>query len=217
MSTRRRKPLWLAAAALLSLWILAGSGYYLAHRSKITSDKVLAYMTTTDLAGMNAADRQKALRDLASQLNKLPPEERRDVRLAGPWERWFNELSEQEKTEFIEATMPSGFKQMLVSFEKLPEEKRRKTVEEALRDLRRAREALAEGAPPDPGATNGLPWGRTNGAPILTEDLQKKVVGIGLNAFYSESSAQTKAELAPLLEEMQRSMQGGTLFRRPRN
>ena len=208
MSFKRRKPLFVAAAALAGLWLLAGAGYFVAHRAKSTAEKVLAYMSQSNPANMTPAQRAEALRELARRLNELPPDERRQVRLEGDWDRWFNQLTEQEKSEFIESTMPSGFKQMLSSFEQLPAEKRRKVVDDALRELRRAR----DGTNP-PVATNEFGGNITNAAPVLSEELQGKIVQIGLKSFYKDSSAQTKAELAPVLEEMQRAMEGGRLFR----
>jgi hypothetical protein len=100
----------------------------------------------------------------------------------------------------------TGFKQMLTSFEQLPEEKRRRAVDDALRRLREERDQIAAG--------QGRPnRGSTNGPPVLSEELQAKVRTIGLKTFYSQSSAQTKAELAPVLEELQRVMESGRPFR----
>ena len=141
-----------------------------------------------------------------AKLNALPYEERRMARLDREWQRWFVAMNDQEKGDFIEATMPTGFKQMLTAFEQLPEEKRRKTIDDALRHLKEARDQGATG--PGPGNRSG-----TNLPPVLSTELQARIRTIGLKTFYSQSSAQTKAELAPLLEELQRAMESGRPFR----
>lgn len=199
-----------AGGGLLGAWLLAGAGYVVAKRMQVTSAKVAAYLHETDLEKLSGEARARALRDLARKMNALAPEERRKARQAGDWERWFTAMTEEEKSAFIEATMPEGFKQMLTSFEKLPEEKRKRAVEDSLREMRKVRDEAgsAEGG-------GSQRRGGTNG-PALSEELQQKMVKIGLKSFYSESSAQTKAELAPVLEEMQRLMERGPLFRNQR-
>lgn len=210
MIDRRWRAVLYAVAALVGVWLLAGAGYLVSHRSKITAEKVVDYLQTTDFEKLSGADRARALRELARRMNALSYEDRRRARLAVDWERWFAAMSDREKGDFIEATMPTGFKQMLSAFEQLPEDKRRRAVDGAIRQLKRGREELASDA------RAGSPFRfSTNGPPLLSEDLQQRVVSIGLKTFYSESSAQTKAEMAPLLEEMQRAMENGALFRGP--
>jgi hypothetical protein len=87
----------------------------------------------------------------------------------------------------------------------MPEDKRRRAVEESLKRLREARSQMSA----DELSRNS----GTNREPELSPELQAKVRTIGLKSFYSQSSAQTKAELAPLLEELQRVMESGRMNR----
>jgi hypothetical protein len=187
----RKKPLVVAVVVLLGVWILAYAGFTIAKNAKVTGEKVRAYLAKTDLA------------QLADYMNQLPPDERRTARMDREWDKWFKEMNDQEKGEFIEATLPSGIKQMLTAFEQLPPEKRAKAVTESVKRMREARD--------DP--RNRAQWEGRDAPPPLSEELQKRVTAAGLGAFYSQSSAQTKAELAPLLEEIQRSMESGRLLR----
>jgi hypothetical protein len=200
--------------ALVAVWLVAVGGYFIAQARRVTAEKVRAYLRNTDLARLTGDARAKALRDLVVKLNALPYEERRMARLDREWQRWFVAMNDQEKSEFIEETMPTGFKQMLGAFEQLPPERRKKTVDDALRRLKEAREQVDSGeVRPGDWGTNAPPdWG-TNAPPVITEELRQKVITTGLKSFYSQSSAQTKAEVAPLLEELQRMMEGGAFLR----
>jgi hypothetical protein len=197
---------FVSVAVVLGLWVLAVTGYSIAKSRRVTVERVRAYIESTNLAALSAADRAKAIAKLEELLNGLSPEERQKARLQRLAWSWFSQMTEEEKSGFIEATMPSGFKQMLTAFEQLPEEKRRKTVDDAVRRLRedekRMRAASAEDEQPG-----------TNGSPVISEELEAKIRTIGLKTFYSQSSAQTKAELAPVLEELQRAMESGRPFR----
>jgi|ERR1051326_1067096 uncharacterized membrane protein len=199
----RWRPVVIAGISLAAIWIVAVAGYTIAKNAKATPEKVRAFVESVDLSKLSAEERAKAIRRLADMLNKLSLEDRRRARLERLTWKWFNEMTEDEKGTFLEATMPTGFKQMLTSFEQLPEEKRKKTVDDALRRLKEAQTQ-------DPAVANA---GGTNGPPVLSKELEAKVRSIGLQTFYSESSAQTKAELAPVLEELQKVMESGRPFR----
>jgi len=203
MTNPRQRALAWAGGAIVATWLVAWAGYSFFSHLKVTAEKVKAYVGSVDLSKLSGAARAKALRDLEDMLNRLSYEERQRLRLERAAGRWFDQMTEEEKGQFIEATMPTGFKQMITAFEELPEDKRKRTVDGALRRLREQRERMASGEGGPPG---------TNVSPISTE-LEAQVRSIGLKSFYSESSAQTKAELAPLLEELQRAMESGRAFR----
>jgi len=206
VSPRKRALLW-AAAGLATIWVLAISGYNIARNLRVTGERVRAYVEGVDLSKLSGADRAAALKKLADMLNRLSYEERQQLRLGRTAEKWFLQMTEEEKGEFIEATMPTGFKQMIAAFEEQPEDKRKRTIDEALKRLREANERVPQGQVA--GADSG-----TNRPPPLSPELEAKVRTLGLKSFYSQSSAQTKAELAPVLEELQKLMESGRMPRR---
>jgi len=193
----------IAAIIFVAAWSIAIAGYLVAKNSKMTAEKVRAFAESVELNGLSGDARAKAIRALADKLNALSPEERRKARLERVWQRWFGEMTEEEKGLFIDWTMPTGFKQMLSSFEQLPEERRQRALGDALKRVKESQEGMKG----DEQMTG------TNGPPVLSEELQQKIARIGLKTFYGESSAQTKAEMAPLLEELQRMMESGRMFR----
>jgi hypothetical protein len=206
MFSHFHRAILIAAALILSAWILAVGGYRVAKNSMMTAGKLRRFAESVEFGRLTGAARAKAIRDLAEKLNRLSPEERRRARLDRVWQSWFEEMTEEERGTFIDLTMPTGFKQMLASFEQLPEERRRRAIGDAMKQLQETRERTKEEG--ESSSESG-----TNGPPALSEELQQKITRIGLKTFYSESSAQTKAEMAPLLEELQRMMESGRVFR----
>lgn len=196
----RYKFLLYGVAGFVAIWLVAFGVHHVAESRKMTVEKVRRYAGSVDLSRLSAAERAKAIARLAAMLNALSYEERREARMGRLWENWFAQMTDAERAQFIELTMPTGFKQTIAAFEKMPEERRQKAISEALRALR---ESQAQAGKPGSGAA------ASTNAPTLSPELQKQIATIGLKSFYSDSSAQTKAELAPVLEEMQRMMESG--------
>ena len=207
MFSQRQRPILLAVATLVVIWVVAIAGYQIAQHAKITPEKVRAYTASVDFSHLSAAEREAALKKLAAMLNALSLDERQSLRLDRTTYKWFEKMTEDEKGAFLDATMPTGFKQMIGAFEEMPTDKRKRVVDQAVKQMKDARDKLAQ--------DGQMPLSDTN-AVVLSAELQDRVTKIGLQSFYSQSSAQTKAELAPLLEEMQRTMESGRMLRGPR-
>jgi len=205
LNQRHRAVVW-AALVLVGIWALAWGGHWFFKNLKVTPEKVRAYVESVDLSKLSAEARAKALQELADKLNALSFEDRQRLRVERTAYRWFEQMTEEEKAQFIEATMPTGFKQMIAAFEELPEDRRRRAIDDALRRLRETNDRAQAGQ-------IAMGQGGTNRPPPISEELQAQVRTIGLKTFYSQSSAQTKAELAPVLEELQRAMESGRAFR----
>ncbi|MEY2408571.1 MAG: hypothetical protein QOF48_1241 [Verrucomicrobiota bacterium] len=208
MMNHRRRALFHASLALAGVWIFVGAGWAVCNHARVTGAQVAARLHETDLTALPPADRSKALDDVSRQMAALPVEERRKARLDEGWQKWLAAMSDPEKAGFVEATLPGGFQKLIANFEQLPEDKRRRFVSDALRELKKAREAAVQAQPGESPTTNR--------PPDLNEELQQKLISTGIKSLFNQGSAQTKAELAPVLEELQRLMENGALLRNPR-
>lgn len=193
MSNPRLRPLYYAGGALLLVWALVWGGFQWAENAKVTAAKLAKYVNSVNLSKLTGEERAKAIKRLEDMINALSPEERKLWRSEDNRD-WFIAMTDEEKGPFLDAVMPSGFKQMLDAFSELPDDKRKKVVEDALRNMRA--EATSAG-------------GELNRPPGLTPELEQRVRAIGLKALYTQGSPQTKADLAPLIEAIQHQIQSG--------
>lgn len=159
----------------------------------MTREKLDQYLHSIDLAKLSAAERAKALQALLDKWNAMSPEDRRHWHFDRDW---LAQLTDAEKSLLIDGMVPAQIKLELNAFEQLPKEQRQRIIDRAMKQIQ---EASANG-----GQNTGA--GSDSG---LSPELEAKVRTMGLNALYSQSSAQSKVELAPLLNEVQQQLEGG--------
>ncbi len=173
---------------LAGVWLIAGGAIWWARGAKPTPEKLAAYLAAHRVDGLSAAEREKMMRKVAAQLNGLEFEQRREMRMGKKLDGFFRSLAPDEQTRFLDLTLPAGFKQMMDAFNKMDPGKRKQFVDKALDDMKKQ-----EGAEPPPG----------NDDPHV-----QKIMEQGVRSFYSDASADVKMDFAPLLEQMQKNVQG---------
>lgn len=151
-----------------------------------TPEKLAAFMEANPLVGASEGGREEIIRRVTNELNRLDFDQRRELRADGELRSFFESLRPDERSRFLDLTLPEGFRQMMLALNKMAPERRKKLVDRALEDLRSASPELAE---------------RVN------EDEVRKILAEGVGTFYEEASAEVKMEFAPVLEELQRNVQ----------
>jgi len=205
---RARRLILTVTAMVIVAGILVWARFVSAENSRMTAGRLGLYARSIDLSKLTEAERLEALRRLADKSRALPIEERRKWWMSGEWRDWFAKMTEFEKTRYVEETMPVGLRQVLDVFDEMPAAKRKLALDAEMKYLKDTHQLMIDR---EPGWTTSI-YG-TNPPLALNPDLENKVIAIGLKTFYSESSGETKAEMAPLLEELQRQMQSERIFR----
>jgi hypothetical protein len=187
------RPVWTKALILLAaIWIAAGGVIWWARSQKPTPERLLAYVESHPIDGKSAQDRTKVIEKTAGQLNGLSYEERRELRMNRKLDRFFRSLNPDEQTRFLDLTLPEGFKQMMEALNKMKPEKRKEFVESTLKEMKKQ---------------EGQEIPEEARERFLEDGNAQKIIDQGLKSFYSEASAETKMDVAPILEQMQRNLQ----------
>jgi cell division septal protein FtsQ len=188
------RSVWIKAIILLAVvWSVVGGVMWWARSQKPTPDRLLAYVETHPIDGKPSSDRARIIEKVAKQLNGLSYEERRNLRISRQLDGFFRRLNADEQTRFLDLTLPEGFKQMMEALNNMGPEKRKKFVERTLNDMKRQ---------------EGLEGSDEARERFVDDRNTQKIIDQGLKSFYSEASAETKMDVAPILEQMQRNLQG---------
>jgi len=184
-----RLPWFKLVAVLLVIWALVGGAIFWARSVKPTPASIMRYLEEHPVANASAADRDKMLEKIAQELNQLGYDDRREVRMSRKLDAFFRALQPPEQSRFLDLTLPTGFKQMMDALNKMTPEKRKQFVDKALADMKKH-----EG--------DDVPDGQRN-----VDANAQKMIDQGFRAFYSDASAETKMDVAPLIEQIQRNLQ----------
>ncbi len=177
-------------AALVGIWAIAGGVIYFVRGVKPTPEGVMQSLDGHPVAGTSPHDREEVIDKLAKQLNQLTYEQRREVRMSRKLDGFFRALAPDEQARFLDLTLPTGFKQMMEALNKMTPQKRKQFVNRALEDMKKQ-----EG--------EELPEDRQN-----LDANGQKIIDQGFRSFYGEASAETKMDVAPLIEQLQKNLQG---------
>jgi hypothetical protein len=183
---------WLKLVALLLLiWAVVGGVIYWARSVKATPESVIRYLDAHPVTNASPQERDKVMEKVAKDLNKLDYDERREVRVSKRLDTFFRTLPADQQTRFLDLTLPTGFRQMMDALNKMTPEKRKQFVEKTLADMK-----------------------KHDGDDIPDDQRQKldanaqKMIDQGFKSFYSDASAETKMDVAPLIEQLQKNLQG---------
>ena len=197
----RKQVIIKAAIILLLVW----SGVWVI-RSYAGSKKITADRVNREIAAANFADwsaeksppdtaeaqrRDKELRNIAVLVNGLDFQEREKNRNNRTGEKFFRNFSSAEKGLFIDLTIMESMGRFMESIDAMKPEQRKKFVEQGLKEI-----------------TEGRTGEEMVRADELGTDLLDKISQQGMKAYFEKSSADTKLDLAPLMEAMNETMQG---------
>lgn len=193
---------------ILVLWLVVGGVIKVAGSMKPTPERIRKYAEQNNLAEIDDPEaRKKVIADIAEMMNEMDSKDFRE------WEEqegdrelrreFMGSMSAEEQWYFMDKRMGRAFSQMMEVFNDMERNERKKMVADALKEIRRRNES-------------GDSLGNRVDMEEVDPEIIDKVAEAGLEAYFKDASAETKIDLAPLMEEVQ-SLINGTARRARRH
>jgi hypothetical protein len=146
-----------------------------------------------------ARRREMELRKLADLVNRLDFREREKNRTSSTNDLFYSRLTKHERELVFDLTIREAMNTFMEALDAMPPDQRKKFVEQGLKEIE-----------------SGRTEAEMKRAKELGDDLLSKASEQGLRAYFEKASADTKLDLAPLMEAMNETMQGlrGNQFER---
>ena len=189
---KRTRILLVGLIGLAGIWALAAGGIWFAQSQKMTTEKALDYLAAHPLKAKLPSERQSIIEGMAQRVNGLPFEERQKFRFEKNTREMFEEMTDEERTRYLDLTLPTGMKQMIEAFNKMTPEKRKQVVSRAVNDLSKSQTDADQGSLQK----------------AFSDENIKKIISQGLKSYMIEANAGAKIDAQPLIEQMQSIMQG---------
>lgn len=186
-------------AVLALVWAVVFGVRSFASSKKITAERLEREVRELNFAdwsenpgsGALAKEREEEIRRVAEMVNRLDFAERERNRESRSGEEFFRKLSPKEKNLFIDLTIMESMSRFMEALDQMPEEQRKKFVEQGLKEIREGRTEE-----------------EMERAREMDDNLLSKISEEGMRAYFDKASADTKLDLAPLMEAMNEVMQG---------
>lgn len=179
--------IWKIVGLLALVWLVAGGIILYTRMARTTPASLTAYVEKHPIENLPPEKRAEVIANVAEQLNRLNFEQRQELRKMRTDRNLFTQMTPEERSRFMDLTMPEGFRQMMLALNKMEPEKRKKLVQRALDDIDKDTPEIA---------------GQIDRTQV------QKMIGQGVGAFYEEANADVKLEFAPVIERLQRATQG---------
>jgi len=198
----KKKPILIGLLVIATLWLAVWGVSGWASDRKATADRVAEMIEESNFDdwssemsdAVDADGRRGRLEQIAEVFNRLDLRERERLQDSRAGLKLFQRLNPSERIYFLELTLTKSMERMMEAFDKMDPKERQRLVEKSLRDMEgQGGEDLVRLKEEDP-------------------EIIDRIVKEGLAAYYQNASAETKMDLAPLMDAFGEMLNG---FARP--